>query len=283
MDRILVDDLRVMCVIGALAHEREAAQPLRIDLSVGVDLADAGRSDDLDDTVNYGLVAERVTEMAMASKYVLLERLATEIADIVLSFDRVDDVEVTVTKLRPPVPNDLATTAVHIARSRAHPAPSAAHGHTVIVALGSNLGDREAHLRLAVDQLDRLGQVTAMSDVYETEPIGGPDEQGAYLNMVAVVATALDPFAFLRRCQRIEVLARRERLVHWGPRTLDVDVLFFDDVVVESPELSLPHPRVHERRFVLAPLADVAPERVPDGWQESLPPAEVIRRGPLVL
>jgi dihydroneopterin aldolase/2-amino-4-hydroxy-6-hydroxymethyldihydropteridine diphosphokinase len=279
MDRILVGDLRVLCVIGALPHEREAAQPLRIDLSVGVDLADAGRSDELDDTVNYGLLAERVTEMAVASKYVLLERLAEEIAEIVLSFDRVDDVEVTVTKLRPPVPNDLATTAVRIARSHAHAAPDPGRGHTAIVALGSNLGDREAHLRLALEQ---LGQVTAVSDVYETEPIGGPDEQGAYLNMVAVVATPLDPFAFLRRCQRIEALARRVRLVHWGPRTLDVDVLFFDDVIVESPELSLPHPRVHERRFVLAPLSDVAPERVPDGWQESLPPAEVVRRGPLV-
>jgi dihydroneopterin aldolase/2-amino-4-hydroxy-6-hydroxymethyldihydropteridine diphosphokinase len=278
VDRILVDDLRVMCVIGALPHEREAAQPIRIDLAVGVDLADAGRSDELDDTVNYGLLAERVTEMAVASKYVLLERLADEIAAIVLTFDRVDEVEVTVTKLRPPVPNDLATTAVRIVRSRTPAGERAVGGHTAIVALGSNLGDREAYLRLA---LAELGAVTAVSDVYETEPIGGPDEQGAYLNMVAVVATPLDPFAFLRRCQRIEELARRVRLVHWGPRTLDVDVLFFDDVVVESPELTLPHPRVGERRFVLAPLSDVAPERVPRGWDESLPPAEVVRRGPL--
>jgi len=278
MDRILVDDLRVLCVIGALPHEREAAQPLRIDLAVGVDLSDAGASDELDDTVNYGLLAERVTEMAVASKYVLLERLAAEIAEIVLTFDRVDDVEVTVTKLRPPVPNHLAATAVRIARSRAHAATSPVRGHTAIVALGSNLGDREAFLRLALEQ---LGQVTAVSDVYETEPIGGPGEQGAYLNMVAAVSTPLDPFAFLRRCQRIETRARRVRLEHWGPRTLDVDVLFFDDVVVESPELTLPHPRVGDRRFVLAPLSEIAPERVPHGWEESLPPAEVVRLGPL--
>lgn len=278
MDTILVDDLRVMCVIGALPHERETAQPLRVDLAVGVDLSDAGRTDELDDTVHYGLVAERVTEMAEASKFILLERFAAEVADVVLAFDRVERVEVTVTKLRPPVPTPLATTGVRIVRTRAEATSTPLHSHTAIVALGSNLGDREGFLRLAVGE---LGNVTAVSDVYETEPIGGPDAQGAYLNMVAVVETSLDPFAFLRRCRRIEALALRQRVVHWGPRTLDVDVLFFDDMRIDSPELVVPHPRINERRFVLTPLAEVAPERVPADWDTTLPPAAVIRRGPL--
>ena len=278
MDTILVDDLRVMCVIGALPHEREAAQPLRVDLAVGVDLSDAGRTDELDDTVHYGLVAERVTEMAEASKFILLERFAAEVADVVLAFDRVERVEVTVTKLRPPVPTPLATTGVRIVRTRAEATSTPLHSHTAIVALGSNLGDREGFLRLAVGE---LGNVTAVSDVYETEPIGGPDAQGAYLNMVAVVETSLDPFAFLRRCRRIEALALRQRVVHWGPRTLDVDVLFFDDMRIDSPELVVPHPRINERRFVLTPLAEVAPERVPADWDSTLAPAAVIRRGPL--
>lgn len=275
-DRILVDDLRVLAVIGALEHERLAQQPLRVDIALTVDLADAGRTDDLDDTVHYGLVAERVVEMAEEHAFVLLERFAAEVASIALGFDRVDEVEVTVTKLRPPVPAHLATTAVTIVRSR-HDAADPG-GHQAIVALGSNLGDREDYLRLAVAE---LGNVVGLSDVYETEPVGGPDAQGAYLNMVAVVDTALDPFALLRRCQRIEQLARRERLVHWGPRTLDVDVLFYDDVTIASPELTVPHPRIGERRFVLAPLTEVAPERAPAGWDAALPPAAVVRRGPL--
>jgi dihydroneopterin aldolase/2-amino-4-hydroxy-6-hydroxymethyldihydropteridine diphosphokinase len=278
VDRITIDDLRVMCLIGALAHEREAPQPLRIDLQLGVDLRDAGRSDELDDTVHYGLVAERVVALAETSAYTLLERLAEVIAETALGFDRVEEVEVTVTKLRPPVPAHVASTAVRIARRRTDLEAAAPHAHTAIVALGSNLGHREGYLRLA---LRELGTVTAVSDVYETEPIGGPDAQGPYLNMVAVVATSLDPFAFLRRCQRIEVLAGRQRVEHWGPRTLDVDVLFFDDVRIESPELVVPHPLVHERRFVLAPLSQIAPERAPDGWDERLPPAEVTRLGPL--
>ena len=106
MDRVLIDDLRVLTVIGALAHEREAAQPLRVDLSIGLDLHDAGRSDELDDTVSYGLVAECIADLANESKHVLLERLATDIADRVLGFDRVEEVDVTVTKLRPPIPTN---------------------------------------------------------------------------------------------------------------------------------------------------------------------------------
>lgn len=278
MDRILIDDLRVLTLIGALPHEREAVQPLRVDLSIGVDLRDAGRSDELDDTVNYGLVAERITDLANEAKHVLLERLATDIADTVLSFDRVEEVDVIVTKLRPPVPTPVGTTAVRIVRTRAEAGVSPLRRHEAIVALGSNLGDRAGFLQYAVGE---LGNVTAVSQVFETEPIGGPDDQGAYLNMVVKVETSLDPFAFIRRCQRIEAGAMRQRVVHWGPRTLDVDLLFFDDVEIESEELTVPHPRINERRFVLTPLSEVAPERCPDGWDETLPPDAVMPRGPL--
>jgi dihydroneopterin aldolase/2-amino-4-hydroxy-6-hydroxymethyldihydropteridine diphosphokinase len=278
MDRILIDDLRLLCVIGALPHEREAEQPLRVDLSIGADLRDAGTSDELDDTVNYGLVAERVVELATSSKHILLERLATDITDLVLGFDRVDEVEVTLTKLRPPVPTPLGTTAVRISRTRAETDVPPLRRHEAIVALGSNLGDREDFLRQAIGE---LGNVVSMSQVFETEPIGGPDAQGAYLNMVAKVETSLDPFAFLRRCRRIEAGALRQRTVRWGPRTLDVDVLFFDDIEIESEELTVPHPRIGERRFVLVPLSEVAPERCPDGWDERLPPDAVEPRGPL--
>lgn len=280
MDRILIDDLRVLTVIGALPHEREAAQPLRIDLAIGLDLRDAGASDDLDATVHYGLVAERIVEAAQQSKHILLERLAAEIADIVLAFDRVEEVDVLVTKLRPPVPAAVGTTAVRIVRTRAEAIAPPLRSHEAIVALGSNLGDREGFLRHAIRE---LGNVVAMSDVYETEPVGGPDAQGAYLNMVVKVDTSLDPYAFIRRCQRIESSALRQRVVHWGPRTLDVDLLFFDDVHIDSEELTVPHPRIEERRFVLTPLSDVAPERCPDGWDAALPAAVVVSCGQLAV
>ncbi len=280
MDRILIDDLRVMTVIGALPHERELAQPIRIDLSIGVDLHEAGRSDELAATVHYGLVCERITEMARDSKDILLERLAAKVADVVLEFDLVDEVEVTLTKLRPPVPEAVESTAVRIVRTRAEAAAPPLVAHTAFIALGSNLGDREKYLRFAVRE---LGNVVAMSQVFETEPVGGPDGQGAYLNMVVKVETSLDPYAFIRRCQRIEAGALRQRVVHWGPRTLDVDLLFFDEVSIDGPELTVPHPRTFERRFVLTPLSEVAPERCPADWDTTLPPAVVMPRGELSL
>lgn len=280
MDRILIEDLRVLTVIGVLPHEREGAQPLRIDLSIGLDLRNAGNSDELDATVNYGLVTERVAELASETKYVLLERLATDIADTVLSFDLVEEVQVTLTKLRPPIPSALASTAVQLTRTRADAQIPPLHRHEAIVALGSNLGDREMFLREAVQE---LGNVTAMSQVWETEPIGGPGEQGAFLNMVVKIETSLDPFALLRRFQRIEAIALRQRIVRWGPRTLDVDLLFYDEISISSDELTVPHPRIDERRFVLVPLNEIAPERCPSGWDETLPPDIVLARGPLTM
>jgi 2-amino-4-hydroxy-6-hydroxymethyldihydropteridine diphosphokinase len=130
--------------------------------------------------------------------------------------------------------------------------------------LGSNLGDRRAHLRRAVDQL-RAGSrspVTAVSHLYETEPVGGPAEQDPYLNLVVQLAVApeTDPYRLLDECHRLEAAAGRVRSVRWGPRTLDADVLWIDGVVLLDADLSVPHPRWRERRFVMAPLGELAPD-----------------------
>lgn len=278
MDRIDINGLRVMTLVGVLAHEREAAQPLQVDISLEVDLADAGFSDELADTAHYGLVAERVAAVMRESKDLLLERLAHRIAEEALLVDRVEAVELTLTKLRPPIPEDLQSTAVHIRRDRKQLNVPVRQQHTAIVALGSNLGDRVGFLRFGIEQ---LGSVVRQSRVYETEPVGGPDQQGAYFNMVAVVETPLDPFAFIRRCQRIEAMAGRQRVIHWGPRTLDIDLLFYDDANISTEELLVPHPRIAQRRFVLHPLSDVAPERCPEAWDDLLPKGGVWSIGEL--
>jgi 2-amino-4-hydroxy-6-hydroxymethyldihydropteridine diphosphokinase len=132
-----------------------------------------------------------------------------------------------------------------------------------VLALGSNLGDRLAHLQRAVDGLAGRPGVTveAVSAVYETDPIG-PD-QPDYLNAVVRLATTLSPHELLAAGQDEERRARRVRRERWGARTLDVDVLLVDGEEVHEPDLHLPHPRYHERLFVLIPLADVAPDLVP--------------------
>jgi 2-amino-4-hydroxy-6-hydroxymethyldihydropteridine diphosphokinase len=127
--------------------------------------------------------------------------------------------------------------------------------------LGSNLGDRVHYLREAVDTLGAV-DLRAVSPVYETEPVGGPGGQGAYLNLVAELKTARTPHDLLGVCHRLEAAAGRVRDERWGPRTLDVDVLWIDGVTLDEPDLQVPHPRMWERRFVLAPLRDLAPDLV---------------------
>lgn len=143
--------------------------------------------------------------------------------------------------------------------------------------LGSNLGDRLAQLRSAVGALP---DVVAVSPVYETAPVGGPNDQGPYLNLVAELDTAAGARGLLEVCRSLEAAAGRVREVRWGARTLDVDVLWVDGDIVDEPELQVPHPRMWERRFVLAPLADLAPDLVPVALLEAAE-GEVHRLGDL--
>ena len=125
--------------------------------------------------------------------------------------------------------------------------------------LGSNLGDRLENLRSACDELQKGGVLVLRSSrVYETEPVGGPP-QPPYLNAVVEVETDLDPRALLRACLEAESSLGRVREERWGPRTIDIDVLTYEDLEVQEPDLELPHPRAHERTFVLAPLLELDP------------------------
>ena len=126
------------------------------------------------------------------------------------------------------------------------------------LSLGSNLGDRRAYLRQAVDTLP---DVVAVSSVYETDPVGGP-EQGPYLNLVVELCTTLEPKQLLALCHRIEAIANRARGERWGPRTLDLDIIWMDGVTVDDEQLTIPHPRWKDRRFVLQPMMELAPDLI---------------------
>lgn len=132
----------------------------------------------------------------------------------------------------------------------------------VFLGLGSNLGDRAHYLRTAIAALvSPLIKLAATSRIYETEPWGLMD-QPLYWNQVIEVETSLKPLELLHVCQEIENRLGRERKVHWGPRTIDIDLLIYDNIVDNSEELKLPHPYLEERAFVLAPLREIAPELV---------------------
>ena len=132
----------------------------------------------------------------------------------------------------------------------------------IFIALGSNQGDRELNLLRAVAEIGRLAttRITALSSFYDTQPVG-PVEQENFLNAVLRLESSLAPNALLAELKRIETAVfRRVRTIHWGPRPIDLDILFYGNLVVAEEELTIPHPMLHERGFVLVPLAEIAPD-----------------------
>jgi 2-amino-4-hydroxy-6-hydroxymethyldihydropteridine diphosphokinase len=128
-----------------------------------------------------------------------------------------------------------------------------------VIALGSNLGNRELYIDSAVAELAKVIEITHLSTNHETDPVGGP-EQPKYLNAIAIAETELDPRELLIIMLEIENRLGREREVHWGPRTIDLDLIVFGDEVIDSEVLVLPHPRAHERKFVLEPWLEIDPD-----------------------
>ncbi len=131
--------------------------------------------------------------------------------------------------------------------------------NTIYLALGTNLGDRFGNLRAAVEALAPDVAVLAESRVYETPPWGYED-QPAFMNMAVKTETDLSPVDLLAHLKHLEEELGRRQSFHWGPRLIDIDILFYDNLVMDTPQLVIPHPRLHERAFVLVPLADIAPD-----------------------
>lgn len=248
---------------GVLEHERIDGQEFGADLRLHVDNAAAARSDALERTVNYAAVADAVVEEIQAGPYRLIETLADRIAHRVLRDQvLVRRLDVTVHKPSAPIPHHFTDVRLHLVRDGA-PVP-------VALALGSNLGPREQHLERALDLLHAAEgvEITWTAPVVETDPVGGI-AQDAFLNTVVGLTSRRGPWGLLDLTQAIEADARRVRELRWGPRTLDVDVVLYGDLQQDDPDLTLPHPRAHERAFVLAP------------WHAARPDAVLLGHGPI--
>lgn len=257
--RVELRQLRVIGTHGVLEEEQDRPQPFEVDVDADCETATSGSSDDLADAVDYGaLVDAACAVVGGPHSFNLLEALADAVAGAVLATDRrVWRVQVAVRKLRPPVPVDLATAGVAVVRYR-----EPARAVRAFLGLGSNMGDRLGHLRSAVRALRATGEVVAVSPLYRTVPVGGPTGQQDYLNAVVELRTVATARQLLDRAHDLERAAGRVRAERFGPRTLDVDVLWVEGTAVALADLVVPHPRLWQRRFVLAPLADLAPEMV---------------------
>lgn len=251
MDLIEIRGLRVRGRHGVLESERRNGQDFLVDAVLGVDTRAAAAGDDLTRTVDYAALSERLAAVVAGEPVRLIETLADRLAVVCLADPAVREARITVHKPQAPLGRPFGDVSVTICRSRRNRA---------VLALGSNLGDRLQILQGAVDALAATTGIDVMSvsPVYETAPVGGPD-QPDYLNAVVLADTSLPPGGLLGRAHEIEAGAQRTRQVRWGPRTLDIDVIAYGDQVSGDPGLTLPHPRAHERAFVLAPWLDVDP------------------------
>lgn len=266
LDRIEVTGLRAWGHHGVLPQETQLGQQFLADITLHLSTAPAGAADALSRTVNYAEAAHAVHEELRGGPYALVETLAERIAQRILTdtgHPLVRRIGVRIHKPAAPVGLPVDDVTVSIERDAA---PVQA-----VLALGTNLGDREQHLHDALALLAATDgiEVEWTGPVLETLPVGGPAGQGAFLNSVIGVRTVLGPFALLEAAHRAEHAAHRERLVRWGPRTLDVDVITYGDWRSEDEVLTVPHPRAGERAFVLAP------------WHAARPQAELPGSGPV--
>jgi dihydroneopterin aldolase/2-amino-4-hydroxy-6-hydroxymethyldihydropteridine diphosphokinase len=261
-DRVRLLGMRGTGFHGVFEHERREGQEFVVDVELVVDLTPAAASDDLVDTVNYGEIGAAVLARIQGEPHDLIERVAGLVAMDVLAHAAVDEVTVTVHKPQAPVGVPLDDVAVCVTRRR-EPVP-------VVVALGANLSYRGEPPQVTLSgALACLGPEVGLTDAaasgfYDTEPVGGP-EQPAYVNAVLTAMTTLSPTSLLRELHGVEARFGRTREVLWGARTLDLDLIQYGDpasgtdVTSERSSLRLPHPRAHERAFVLVPWLEVDP------------------------
>ncbi len=256
-DRIRLTGLVARGFHGVLEHERRDGQDFAVDVELELDLRAAAATDDLTRTVHYGELARALADDVRGEPVDLVETLAERLLRTCLADPRVDAAQVVVHKPHAPIPETFADVAVAVRRTRAELFPPPRAG---VLALGANLGDREATLAAAVADLSRTPglEVVAVSPVVETAPVGGP-EQPDYLNAVVAVRSTLTPHALLAACLAVERRHGRERRVRWAARTLDIDLVTYGDLVLDTPDLVLPHPRAAGRAFVLAPWAALDP------------------------
>jgi len=251
MDKIIIKDLEIFARHGVMREEKTLGQKFLVSMYLCLDLKQASKTGSLNDTVNYGLLCHEVTSLLTENTFDLIEEAAEAVGDhILLKYESVKKVTVEVKKPWAPIGLPLSYASVEITRSR----------HQAYIALGSNLGDREKEIRTALDKLasNKYCMVKKISSLYETEPVGYTD-QGKFINAAAMVETMYSPRELMSFLLSVEEEQKRQRDIRFGPRTIDLDILLYDNIVSQDELVAVPHPRMSERLFVLEPLCEIAP------------------------
>lgn len=252
MDKINIKDLEIYCNHGVFKEENVLGQKFLVSVSLMLDTQKAGRSDTMEDSISYADVAHFIKKIMKENTFKLLEAAAEHVAQaVLLAFPMAEGIRVEIKKPWAPILLPLDTVSVEIKRK----------WHRAYIATGANLGDKEANIEKAIALLDEdeRTKVIKRSSLIVTEPMGEV-EQDDFLNGAAEILTLRSPMELLALIGEIESVLKRVREIHWGPRTIDLDIILYDDIVINTELLTIPHGGMQDREFVLKPLAEIAPQ-----------------------
>ncbi len=251
MDQIRIDNLEVYAYHGVFPEENEKGQPFFVNMVLYTNLRPAGLTDDLLLSTHYGEVSHLVNDWMKSHTVQLIETVAETLAgEILRKFPLIQALDMEIRKPQAPIGLPFESVSVKIHRG----------WHTVYVAIGSNMGEKDKYIQLGLQELKALPDtyVEAVSDMIVTKPYGGV-EQDDFLNGAVKIRTLYTPEELLIKLHEIEEKAERKRTLRWGPRTLDLDIVFYDKLVYESDTLLIPHVDMENRDFVLKPMCQLAP------------------------
>lgn len=251
MDEIRIDNLEIYAYHGVFPEENEKGQPFFVNAVLYTDTRPAGRKDDLQLSTHYGEVCHLITQWMQEHTVQLIETAAENVArEILLQYPYVKELDLEVRKPQAPIGLPFESVSVKIHRG----------WHQVYLSVGSNMGERADYIERGIAELGEHPEIRVekVSEMLVTKPYGGV-EQEDFLNAAVEIKTLLTPEELLEELHKIEAAAKRERKIHWGPRTLDLDIVFYDKLVWESEALIIPHVDMENRYFVLKPLSELCP------------------------
>lgn len=251
MDKLYIKDFEVFAYHGVFPEEKTLGQKFLISVTLSLDMQEAALTGDLTKSVHYGELCHALEVEFKKESHDLIETAGEMLATFVLKhYPMVKDVSITIKKPWAPILKSMDTVAIEINRG----------WHQAFIGLGTNMGDRNQNLTEAIAAINATPgiEVLIQSTIIETEPWGYTD-QDAFLNCVLKIRTTLPPHVLMNLLLDIELGLKRERTIHWGPRTIDLDILFYDNLVTDDPHVILPHPRIQDRAFVMESMAEIAP------------------------
>lgn len=254
MDKIIIKDFEVFGNHGVFEEEKRLGQKFVLSIELFLDTRLAGVTGDLSKSVHYGDLTHKVEEEFKKQSYDLIETAAEKICEfILLEYPLVDRVRVSLKKPWAPILRSLDTVSIEIDRG----------WNEAYISYGSNMGDKKYYIKEALKEMNKAyhTKIIKESNLIETEPWGYTN-QDKFLNGVCKIKTLLSPRELIDFLLDIEKNLKRERKIKWGPRTIDLDVIFFNDLISEDEKIVLPHPRMHERNFVLEPLNEISPYKI---------------------